>query len=449
MKKLTEGNLYKNFILFAIPIVLSGLLSQGYTIINTIIAGKFLGNDGLSAVGSCSSLVTFISSIFWGYSAGYSIYVAKLFGAGDNKELKKVVCNNIAAIFSVTIFVSAVVILFRNQILDFLKVDESIRSQAAVYMTTIFCGLCLATVNTSCVFVMQAIGLSTFPFVMSAISAVTTIIGNVFTVTVLEWGVFGIAISSIAASVIVSICYGIKIKKCFAELGVEKHRVSFDIKVFKESFPYSVPTMLQQMVMYFATLLIAPMVNAIGSAATASYVVVQKVYDLNAGVYQNSAKSVSNYTAQSVGARRFKNLKKGVKVGFIQGVVLLSPMLLGCVFFAEPVCKLFFPKNGGAEALEYSLIFSRIYLPFIYINVINNLFHAFFRGTASMKLLFTSTAIGAVSRLIFTALFVEKFAMSGVFIGWVISWAVEAVFAVAMYLSGRWKKNIKGYSLQQ
>ena len=83
LKDLTKGNIYKTFLLFAIPLILAGLLSQSSSIIDTVIAGKMFDSKGLAAIGATSPFIQFFSSFFWGYGIGYSIYIANLFGAGD------------------------------------------------------------------------------------------------------------------------------------------------------------------------------------------------------------------------------------------------------------------------------------------------------------------------------------------------------------------------------
>jgi hypothetical protein len=88
MKDLTKGNIYKTFFLFGLPLVLSGVLTQAYTIVNSVIAGRFLGETGLASTGATAPLDTFIDSIFWGLGAGFSVYIAKLFTANENGKLK-------------------------------------------------------------------------------------------------------------------------------------------------------------------------------------------------------------------------------------------------------------------------------------------------------------------------------------------------------------------------
>ena len=122
LKKLTDGNIYKTFILFAIPLVLAGILSQGYNMIDTVIAGKVLGSDGLAATGTSAAFLTFLTSVFWGYCNGFSIYVARLYGANEYKELKSAIVNNVVMVFIVGILIAVLVFIFRESIMDFLKV---------------------------------------------------------------------------------------------------------------------------------------------------------------------------------------------------------------------------------------------------------------------------------------------------------------------------------------
>ena len=129
MKNLTSGNIYKNFILFAIPMVLAALLSQAYNTIDTIIAGKFLGESGIAAVGATSAFITFVSSIFWGFGTGLSVYVAKLFGALEYRKLRDDIYSNVILLVAVEVVVSGLILLLRKQIYELLKVSIALLSE--------------------------------------------------------------------------------------------------------------------------------------------------------------------------------------------------------------------------------------------------------------------------------------------------------------------------------
>lgn len=442
MKDLTKGNIYKTFILFAIPLVLAGILSQGYSLIDTVIAGKFLGADGLAAIGATSAFISFSSSIFWGYAAGSSIHTASFFGAKKYKEIKSAVYHNLISLVLAAIAFGIIVVLCDDFILEMLCVDKAVYSDAKLYLDIYIMGFFLMLLSNNCVHIMNAFGLSSYPFFMSLLSAVLNIGGNIFSIAVLRAGVAGIALSTLFSALVVDICYVFKIKKCFLEMGVLKDKVSFNPGLLKKISIYGLPVAMQQLIMYVAGLMISPMVNGIGSSASAAYTVVMQIYNINASVYQNSAKTLSNYTAQCVGAGKIGQLKKGVRVGLLQGMVFLSLPLLVCFIRARLVCALFFPEGYTGEGLDYAILFVRVYLPFILFNLVNNLFHAFYRGTASMKLLLLLTGTGAVSRIVFSMIFVQGYGMQGVYIGWVLSWITESILAGVSYFSGGWRKTL-------
>ena len=195
--------------------------------------------------------------------------------------------------------------------------------------------------------------------------------------------------------------------------------------------------------MYFASLAISPLVNGIGSVATAAYTVVLRIYNLNAEIYQNSTKTVSNYSAQCVGAKKYHLLNKGLIVGLIQGILFLSPVLIVSILFPENICSAFFPKGYSGEGLDFSILFVRFYLPFILFNVINNLFHSFFRSIKSMNILLSATIIGSVTRIIFSIILAKNYGINGIYLGWIISWIVEAIYNVIVFFAGKWRKKFE------
>ncbi len=438
MKDLTQGNIYKTFILFAIPLVLAGVLSQGYNMIDTVVAGKFLGDNGLAAIGATSSFLTFSSSIFWGYATGSSIYIAALFGAKKYKDIKQAVYHNLSFIALSAFLFGLIVVLMRDIILQLLRVDTAIYADAKCYLCIYILGLPLIMLSNSFVYLTNAFGLSSYPFYMSLISALLNVSGNILALTVLHMGIAGIAIATLFSALVVDCCYIIKLRQCFTEMGILHTKVSFDWNVLKKISTYALPVSAQQLIMYISTLLISPIVNGIGSSASAAYTVVMQIYNLNASIYQNSSKTLSNYTAQCVGAGKSNKLKKGVSVAFLQGILFESIPLLVCTLFAGQICALFFPAGYSGDGLNYAVIFARFYLPFIVFNLTNNLFHAFYRGIAAMKLLVSLTLLGSVSRIVYTLIFANMMGMQGIYLGWILSWITEAVAAVISYL--HWRK---------
>lgn len=439
MKNLTEGNIYKTFILFAIPIVLTGLLSTAYNIIDSMIAGSYLGADALAAIGCTASYITLLTSLFWGYAGGASLHSAVLFGAKDYVSLKESIINNVYLYILLAVVTSVLTLIFKGPIFSFLKVDHSVYKDASVYFVIIIIFNFLVALSPFFAFTCNSLGMSSYPLKMSVISTIINIGGNILSVALFNFGVTGIAVSSIIAALVVDVFYILKLKKCFSELGVNDYKVKVNLKTIKETVAYSVPVTIQQIIMYISSFVVSPFVNMVGASATAAYDVSLKIYNISAGIYQNSAKTLTNYTAQCIGAQKYDKIQKGLKVGFLQGVALLTPVLLLSVVFAKPICQMFFPKDYVGDALKYSVIFVKCVMPFLYVNMINNLFHSFFRGVKAMKFLLFFTALGSLSRIIATLVLAPKHGIYGVYAGWAVSWIIEAVFAFVAYLSKGWK----------
>ncbi len=445
MRRLTDGNIYKTFILFAIPIVLSGLLTQSSQLINTMIAGRFLGSDGLAAVGAGNGFITLISSVSWGYTNGFCVYLAQLFGSGGIKRFKTAAYNFLLFSLVVLTVLSFVSIVLRYPILRMLNTDPQVLDDAATYFAVYMGGLPLSLITYGFTCISHALGISLFPLFVSLLAGTLQIVGNLLVVSVWDFGVVGLAVVCVLTSVVSCGLLWWQLRNCFVKLGVQNERAQWGFADTRAALRFSLPATAQQMTMYGATFLISPSVNGLGSSATAGFSVVSRLHDINAGVYQNSTKTLINYAAQSVGAGQYQNLRRGVRVGLLQSVLLCAPFIVTSAVFALPICRLFFGASPDETALAYAVDFARYFLPFVVVNLLNNLFHALCRGIAAMKLLYFCTAFGAVARVVFTVWLAPLYGMNGIYLAWVISWGLEAILNVILYVSGSWKKALPKY----
>ncbi len=446
MKDLTEGNIWKTFFLFGLPCVLAGVLSQAYSLIDTVIAGKFLGERGLAAIGATAPLITFVSSVFWGFTSGFAIFVAKLFGAKDYKKIKTSIGTAYLLTSLFCILFAVVLVALKDPVLDALNADASIREDAYIYFAVYMGGLFLIIASATGSYIMNALGMSRIPLLTSVISSVINVGGNILAVAVFNAGVMGLALSTVVSAVVSDVVYTVKLLRTFKEMGVKDVKF-ISLRSLEGSYAYSLPNMVQQTSMYLVGMLVSPMVNGLGAAASASYSVVSRVYDLNASVYQQSARSLSNYAAQCDGMKKYDGLKKGVFVGFIQGIVFLAPVLIVCVLFKREVSLIFFKDDVSEAAKNYTYLFSEAFLPFIVFNMICNLLHNLYRGVKAMRFLFAATFFAATVRYVLSLVLMPEYGIIGFYAAWAASWIAEAAFSFAIFLSGRWNPKVKAEKL--
>ena len=312
MKNLTTGNIYKTFFMFGFPVCLSGLLSQLYNVIDTIIVGQFIGETGLAAIGATSPLITLISSLFWGYLMGLGIYVARLYGAGEVEKIKSTILHAFSFCVAVCFLITAIFAIFYKPIFSLLNIPLDIYEETKKYFITY--SLCMSPIILSAGFsyVMHSFGISVYPLALSIISSVLNIIGNIVSIVVLNLGVFGVALSSGISATIICILYIFKLRKTFKEIGANNYKVELSFKVIEDTFPYVLPICLQQAILYVSGCFISPLVNDLGEEASASYAVCLQIFNICATIFQNSSKTLSNYASQCLGMNKPEKINKGI-----------------------------------------------------------------------------------------------------------------------------------------
>ncbi len=443
MKDLTKGNIYKTFLIFAIPMVLSGILSQCYHVVNTIIAGKLLGEGALSAIGAITPVDTFINSVFWGYGVGVGVYIAHLFGAKEYYRMKCVIVNNSLMLSGIIAVMSVFFIIFRGAVMDFFKVDEAVLSECISYFTISMAGKVAVLFSINAVQIIVAMGDSAYPLYMSMLSTLLNIgLGSGF-IVFFNMNASALALANVISYTTVGVLYIIKIASCFKKLGVDQMKIKKRSDGVITAARYSAFSCLQQASIYFAGIVLSPMVNNIGTAAAASYIVSLRVYDINAVLYQNSSKTLATYTAQCFGAKKYEGIKKGIKVAVLQSFVFVLPLILVSSFCAPWVSGLFLPQDASADAVTYTVNFLRWGLPFISINVVANLYHNYFRGIGYMSALFVTTVSGSAARIIASFILIPYFGIYGYYAGWIIAWPVDALVGLGYYLFSKRCKALR------
>ena len=197
-EKLYEGNMRKKYLLFAIPLILSALLSQSYNFINSMLIGKFLGSEAFAATAATAELIEFFNSIFFGYLTGVGIYVSVLFGRNEKAKILNVIKLNflISTIFAITI--SVLCNVFCGQIFDLLNVNDEIYKNAESYFRIYVSGLAVFQFNWGFTYIANGMGMTKLPLLASVLSGVFNVSLNYLFLSVLGLGIGYKRIFSIA-----------------------------------------------------------------------------------------------------------------------------------------------------------------------------------------------------------------------------------------------------------
>ena len=431
-KNMTEGNIYKAYLGFAVPLLFSMLLSQAYSTVDAVIAGKFISENALGAISSTGSYELLLHSLFSGFAAGFGIYIAQQFGKGDHGAVKQDIVSMGIFVASVAATVSLVSILLRDLILDYLKVDPVLRDDAELYFVIFTAGYALSYLNLLLAQVLYALGITSVSLVVSFLSAAVKIGGNLLSVLVLDLGVAGLGFFTVLSSGATTLCYLLILRKAFRELKSEKVPFRFHFSCVKNSLRYTLPAAVQQAAFHGVGLLIAPSVNGLGAAATTAYNVANRVYNLGTVSLWAVTNAFNCYTAQCVGKGDYKRIGNGVKAGYILNCLMLLPVVALFMLFAPPLTSIFFPADFSGDAYQYALRYTSFWLPFVYVQLVGHILHSYMRSLGQVNVVLWITLFVSAVRVVSTVLLVPLMHIEGAYLGQVISWAADAVVSVGI-----------------
>ncbi|MBO5938226.1 MAG: polysaccharide biosynthesis C-terminal domain-containing protein [Clostridia bacterium] len=438
MKDLTQGNMYKNFFLFSIPIVLSSLLSSAFNTINSSIAGLYLGAEGLAATSAALPLLNVIDSLFFGHAYGLSVFSANLFGSKDYEKLKRTIYANVFLTFGAAAVLFLIAAIFSEPILHLLNVEDKIFDDTQKYFCIVGVSMVFSLSAHMFVTCCHAMGETKFPLYLSFASSVLHLIGSILVVAVWNFGVVGIAVKSLVLNALVMGCYWLRFRKYFRQLGVGTKIPRIHWKDIKPIFSYSLPNMFQQSAMYVAALLIAPVQNGLGYLALAAISVAGKIQNILSSFYYSASKTASNYIAQCVGAQKFHKIKKAVVAALVQGFIFFAVLFIPIFLFPDFVAGVFIRQSEEPEVFNYIILYIRTYLPFLCLHVFCGIFHSILRGLKSNAHLIVSSMIGAFGKMAFAMLLAPSFGVQGIFAASALGWGLECIYVTVLCVTGLW-----------
>ncbi|MBQ9086716.1 MAG: MATE family efflux transporter [Clostridia bacterium] len=438
MRDLTQGNIHKTFLVFSLPIILSSMLQTAFGLINTSVAGLFLGPQALAALGATSSYFGIIQALFYGHAYGLSIYAGNMFGAKEYRHLKTSVQTNILLVLGVSTLFAAISILCYRPVFHYLNIEDAIWEETKTYY---FC-LCVHLVVSLCshfyLMCCNAVGVTTFPLVISIVASVLNVVGNLLSVTVLNLGVLGIGLATVLSAAVSFLCYFIRFRHYYRQMGVHKIKVTPHWRYIARVFPASGPNILQQISMHVANLVTAPLTNGMGYVALAVLAIGGNIRNWLVVFYNASAKTASNYIAQCVGAKKFNLIKKAARTALLHSFVVVLPLMALIYIFPDALCDIFIQDGSDSAVREGVGQYIRVFFPMCGINMVCAVFHSVFRGVGANDKLLIGSIITSVASIVLGFLLIPSMGLMGYYLCHGIAWAIEAAYEVIVYWTGRW-----------
>lgn len=373
MRDMTKGNVFNIILGFAIPLLLGMLFQQFYSMIDTIIVGKYLGVSALASVGSTGSINFMIIGFCMGVCNGFAIPVAQKFGAGNFKKLRKYVFNSgfLAIVFSVVM--TLIVCVFCRQILIAMRTAEDIIQGAYSYIYVIFLGIPATYLYNLLSGIIRSLGDSKTPLFFLIISSIINIILDLFLIIYMHMGVAGAAWATVIAQAVSGILCLIYMRKKYSVLKFESDELKIDGYCIRRLCYMGVPMGLQYSITAIGSVILQAAVNGLGSIIVAAVTAAGKISMFLCCPFDALGSTMATYTGQNIGAGKLERISEGIKKSMIIGSVYSIVALMISVFFGKSLALLFVNENEIeilAKVSENLIIVAAFYIPLCVVNVV-------------------------------------------------------------------------------
>ena len=373
MRDMTKGNVFNIILGFAIPLLLGMLFQQFYSMVDTIIVGKYLGVSALASVGSTGSINFMIIGFCMGVCNGFAIPVAQKFGAGNFKKLRKYVFNSgfLAIVFSVVM--TLIVCVFCRQILIAMRTPEDIIQGAYSYIYVIFLGIPATYLYNLLSGIIRSLGDSKTPLFFLIISSIINIILDLFLIIYMHMGVAGAAWATVIAQAVSGILCLIYMRKKYSVLKFESDELKIDGYCIRRLCYMGVPMGLQYSITAIGSVILQAAVNGLGSIIVAAVTAAGKISMFLCCPFDALGSTMATYTGQNIGAGKLERISEGIKKSMIIGSIYSIVALMISVFFGKSLALLFVNENEIeilAKVSENLIIVAAFYIPLCIVNVV-------------------------------------------------------------------------------
>ena len=439
-KDLTVGNPQTVLFKFCMPLFGSIIFQQLYNIADSLVAGKFISENALAAVGNSYEITLIFIAFAFGCNMGCSVIVSKLFGAKDFKGMKTAVYT--ACIFSA--IVCAVLMLIgvggSGALLHLIRTPDEVFADSKLYLDIYAWGLPFVFFYNIATGIFSALGDSKTPFYFLAVSSLSNIAVDIWFVTAFQMGVAGVAWATFLCQGVSCILAMVVVFRRLAKIEGKEKAPIFDAQILKQIIIIAVPSTLQQSFISLGNIAIQSIINGFGAPVMAGYSAAVKLNNLVITSFTTLGNGISNYTAQNLGAKKLDRVRQGFGVGVKLVWALSLPLFLLYFFGGNIVLKLFLDAPTQT-ALHTGIMYLRILSPFYFVVSAKLVADGILRGASLMKNFMIATFTDLILRVVLAFVF-SKTALgaTGIWCAWPIGWCVATVLSIRFYLHGPWKK---------
>lgn len=437
---LTEGVIWKQMLLFALPILMGNLFQQLYNTVDALIVGQFLDKAALAAVTSSGSLIFMLVGFFNGIAMGAGVVISKLYGAKDHKGLSLAVHTDIAFGLTAGILLTVLGVALTPTILRWMGTPDNVLPKSIEYFRLYFSGALFIVMYNICVGILQAVGDSKHPLYYLICSSIINVALDLLFVGVFRWGVWSAALAT-------TISQGVSMVLCLYRLAryetpyrLNWRKIRFHKPTLKNVIRFGLPSGVQNSIIAFANLVVQSNINMFQDAAMAgcgSYAKVEGFVFLPITCF---AMALSTFVGQNLGAKQYDRVKKGVRFGIICSVVLAELVGVLIFFFGKYLIALF---DSSPDVVGYGARQAQVEALAYFLLAFSHCIVGIMRGAGKATVpMFTMLFAWCAVRITYITIMIRYIPkIEVVFSAYPLTWFISSVIFLIYFLKVDWIHN--------
>ena len=440
-RDLTVGKPESVLCRFCLPLFGSIIFQQLYNIADSFVAGKFIGDNALAAVGNSYEITLIFIAFAFGCNIGCSVLAAQLFGAKRYKDLKSAVYTALISSAVLCAVLMAAGMAFCDGLLRLIKTPEEVFADSKLYLDIYILGLPFVFFYNVATGIFSALGDSKTPFIFLACSSLSNIFVDILFVTAFQMGVAGVAWATFLCQGVSCVLALIVVFRRFSKIETEGKIQVFSWHHLGRFAVIAVPSILQQSFISIGNIVIQSVINGFGPAIMAGYSAAIKLNNMVITSLTTLGNGISNFTAQNLGAAKYDRIKAGFRAGLKLVWALCLPLALLYAFGGRWLVYIFLDSPTGA-AMDTGVTFLRIVAPFYFVVAAKLVADGILRGAGLMKQFMIATFTDLTLRVALAEVLSRTgLAATGIWLSWPMGWVIATALSIMFYATVKWGQH--------
>lgn len=434
---MTQGVIWKQLLLFAIPLLLGNLFQLLYNTVDSVVVGNYIGGNALAAVGASNPIINLLVGLFMGIATGAGVVISRYFGAQDRENVHEAVHTAVAFALASGVVLMVLGAILSPYLLQWIGTPPEVLDGAITYLQVYFYGILFTMVYNMGSGILRAVGDSKNPLYYLIVASIVNIVLDLLFVIKFQMGIGGVAWATLTAQGISAVLVLLKLMRTSEMYRLHLSHIHFNFPILKETIRVGLPSGLQNAIVSFSNVIVQVNINSFGAAAVAGCASYNKIDGFAALPVMSFSMAVTTFVGQNMGAGNHERVKKGMKSCLILSTSIVAVLSILLMIFGRYILRIF---SSDPQIVYYGNYMLMVLAPgYVFLAVAQALcgvVRGAGKATVPMLVLVGNMC---VVRIIWISIMMPLLnSILVVFLGYTLTWITSALCMVLYVRRARW-----------